>query len=44
MSALHELLVMAASAVVGLFVFKLAFGVLPDNIATRPFKQIAAFL
>lgn len=44
MDALNELLIMMASAVVGIFLFKLSISVLPDNMLTDPFKKVAAFL
>lgn len=44
MDALFELMVISATAVVGIFLFKLAMFVLPENMVTLPGKKIAAFL
>lgn len=44
MDTLHELMVISITAVVGIFFYKLTMSVLPDNMITRPFKQVAAFL
>lgn len=44
LDTLHELVVISITAVVGVFFYKLAMSVLPDNIVTKPFKQVAAFL
>lgn len=44
MSNLYEVIIISINAVVGVFLFKLAVSVLPDNMVTDPFKRIAAFL